>query len=184
VTDSLPSSTWRATSASSSERSWPLLEVRHLFDRESVQGAEWRVLERVFELVRRKIEPEYENPWDAALAAYLLFLMSGDVALASVAADAVLECPNCWWSRKVAEIKEAFHQFGSSAHNIYEWTSGARTVSAKSAVTGQSRFAGIGSGSLPPQVQLPWLVRGQQQDLFKNQEAKTHTVVLSEWGIT
>ena len=136
-------------------------------------------MERVLELVRREIDPEYENPWDAALSAYLLFLMSCNVALASVAADAVLECPNCWWSRKIAEKKEAFYQVGSTAHNIYRWPSGARTVAANSAVTGQSRFAGIGSGSLPPRVELPRLVYGHQQDMFKNQEATTHKILLS-----
>jgi len=159
-------------------------EVRQLFDAKSVPEAVWRVFERALELVGRNIDPEYENPWDAALAAYLLFLMAGDVTLGSVAAAAVLKCPNCWWSRKVAETKKAFYQFHSTAHNVYEWPEGARTVSANSVSTGQSRFAGIGSGGVPPRVRLPWLVYGREQDLFRNHEAMTARYVHSAWEIT
>jgi len=72
-------------------------------------SAEYReaVLTRLDQVCRRKIEERYENPWDAALATYLWVLLNTDTQRADNGVNRVRSCPNCWWSKKLAdEAKE------------------------------------------------------------------------------
>jgi hypothetical protein len=61
------------------------------------------VAERFNQVIEREIDPSYENPWDVAMAAYLLVLEKVDRGQAANCADRVLNCPNLWWSQKVAD---------------------------------------------------------------------------------
>jgi len=57
------------------------------------------VLARLLELSREPIRPEYENPYDAAMTAYLVALEATEKAeLVAAAAEAVSKAPNCWWA--------------------------------------------------------------------------------------
>jgi hypothetical protein len=69
------------------------------------------VFRRVLDLSRRPIQSEFENPFDAALAAYLIALDTEDPGMAAIAAETVWKAPNCWWAaehsaRLLAEAKE------------------------------------------------------------------------------
>lgn len=61
-----------------------------------------QILNRVFELSRQQVDPRYENPWDTALAVYVLLLSWKDESLAKIAAEEVIHIPQCWWAMKVS----------------------------------------------------------------------------------
>jgi hypothetical protein len=61
------------------------------------------VAERFNQVIDRATDPSYENPWDVAIAAYLLVLHEVDRRQAANCAERALNCPNCWWSTKVAD---------------------------------------------------------------------------------
>jgi hypothetical protein len=67
---------------------------------------------QAFTVAKWPVDGGYENPWDTALAAYLWALEEADHSLAVVVAEAVIACPCCWWSRKLAKnvrsIRPAF----------------------------------------------------------------------------
>lgn len=60
------------------------------------------VLRQVWALTRQGIDTRYENPWDTALAVYLLLMSVQDLALAQIAAREVMHAPQCWWALKMA----------------------------------------------------------------------------------
>lgn len=74
------------------------------------EGNRRSIFDRLIDLAERPIDPACENPWDMALAAYLFLLSTADGDLASKAADVVLGCSNCWWSRKLAEWVNSAHR--------------------------------------------------------------------------
>lgn len=57
----------------------------------------------VSKLSRQRIDIRYENPLDTALAVYLWTLWSTHPELARVAAEAVAQAPNCFWSARLSE---------------------------------------------------------------------------------
>jgi hypothetical protein len=61
------------------------------------------IAERFNEVVDRETDPSYENPWDVAMAAYLLVLDQVDPGQAAVCAGRARICPNGWWSTKMAD---------------------------------------------------------------------------------
>lgn len=61
-----------------------------------------RIAERVLELLRRRVDVRYENPWDAAIAAYLLALCTSKPELAELVAANVLQASQLWWATKIA----------------------------------------------------------------------------------
>jgi|SRR5882724_8260423 len=70
----------------------------------ATSGAEGKnaLFHRIQELVKRKVDPDRENPWDIPLAAYLWTLFQVDADLAPTAAAAVLQAQDCWWAKKLA----------------------------------------------------------------------------------
>jgi hypothetical protein len=58
---------------------------------------------RVARLAGQATDVRYEHPGDAALAAYLWLIALAFPDAARAAAAGVLERPNLWWARKVAE---------------------------------------------------------------------------------
>src|SRR6516165_5266378 len=74
-------------------------EFRKLLGLLSAPDARARVMDRLLKVVAREIEPAYENPWDTALTAYLYLIWRTDEGQALVAANGILFCANCWWSR-------------------------------------------------------------------------------------
>ncbi len=61
-----------------------------------------RILSRAWKLSRYKVDLRYENQWDTALAVYVWLISRKDFALARIAADAVIEAPQCWWAAKIS----------------------------------------------------------------------------------
>jgi hypothetical protein len=57
--------------------------------------------QRILEVSRRPVDPEFENPWDIALSAYLWALNQQDPSLALAAAEAVVQTEDCWWAKKI-----------------------------------------------------------------------------------
>jgi hypothetical protein len=71
-------------------------------------GVTLEVLRRVQELADSPIEADYEHPADGAMAAYLWLLSNQDTEASERAAQMILDCKQCWWSRKMAErVREA-----------------------------------------------------------------------------
>jgi hypothetical protein len=67
-------------------------------------GADRSLLaDRFNQLAARETDPEYENPWDVALAAYLLVLEQVDPNQAALCAERASIGSNGWWSRKIAD---------------------------------------------------------------------------------
>ena len=60
------------------------------------------VLVRLIELSRKPIRTQYENPFDSAMAAYLVAVDAVDPEVAAAAAEAVSKTPNCWWASQVS----------------------------------------------------------------------------------
>ncbi len=57
------------------------------------------IAERFNQVAARATDPAYENPWDVALAAYLLVLDRVDPGQAALCAERVSMSSNGWWSR-------------------------------------------------------------------------------------
>lgn len=93
-------------------------EFRNLLVSPSAPDARARVLERLLEVAAREIDPAYENPWDAALAAYLYRIWRTDKSQALIAANRVLSCANCWWSQKLAQELVASAPWNTSQNSI------------------------------------------------------------------
>ena len=73
------------------------------------------VLVRIVELSRKPIRTQYENPFDSAMAAYLIAVDGVDPEVAAVAAEAVSKAPNCWWASQVStgiEISARLRRLG------------------------------------------------------------------------
>jgi hypothetical protein len=79
-------------------------------------GADRTIYDRLKMLVTRPTDPKIENPYDAALAAYVRLLDTFDSAFVSAATRDVATCPNCNWARVVAEELES--RDGSSVANL------------------------------------------------------------------
>jgi hypothetical protein len=60
------------------------------------------IFERISNLTNMSIDPRYESPWDAALAAYLIVLQSVDRYSALLAANIVSRAPQTWWAGKIS----------------------------------------------------------------------------------
>jgi len=78
-------------------------EIRQLAVAMSSPEVRASVLVRVTELAGKDFDPDYENPWDSALAAYLWLLSRTDAEGAALAAARIGTCFRCWWANKVAE---------------------------------------------------------------------------------
>jgi hypothetical protein len=70
------------------------------------------IISRIQAISETDIDHRYENPWDVALAAYLLALRIADPALAPLAAEVVLSVPLTWWARHFAlsVLEESDHR--------------------------------------------------------------------------
>ncbi|HTV91548.1 MAG TPA: hypothetical protein VMG98_02400 [Verrucomicrobiae bacterium] len=60
------------------------------------------VYERVVALSKVSSDPDYENPLDVALAAYLRILLYSSPALAINAARVIADTPRIWWAEHLA----------------------------------------------------------------------------------
>ncbi|MFI5455642.1 MAG: hypothetical protein ACHRXM_09340 [Isosphaerales bacterium] len=95
-------------------------ETRGLLIHLTAPSARRIVLERLRAVTVRDIDPEYENPWDVALATYLWVLWTTDASLAALGREHVLSSRNCWWSRKLAEsLSQAIPSTSAHACTTY-----------------------------------------------------------------
>jgi hypothetical protein len=65
---------------------------------------------RISKLSRQRVDIRYENPFDTAFATYLWALQSVHPPLARIAAEGIVQAPNCFWSSRLAEsiLRETF----------------------------------------------------------------------------
>jgi hypothetical protein len=73
------------------------------------------VFRRTMDLVMSPAEAEFEHPADAAIAAYIWLISNQDQKYAEIAAETVLDCPQFWWARKVADEIRSASRFHSNA---------------------------------------------------------------------
>jgi hypothetical protein len=60
------------------------------------------VYRRLLELLEMNDQPDYAHPYDPALAGYLYVLNRSDPALADMAARRILQTPQLWWAKRLA----------------------------------------------------------------------------------
>jgi hypothetical protein len=90
-------------------------EVQALAHAMKSKPVELDVFKRVLDLAGGPVEGDYEHPADAAMAAYVWLLGLGDSEYSEIAAATVLDCKQCWWSRKSAEQVRKATRFHSRA---------------------------------------------------------------------
>jgi hypothetical protein len=61
------------------------------------------VFQRIQLLLEENEQPEFMHPYDAALAGYLHVLSRVDIPLTHKAIEAILQTPQLWWSRRLAQ---------------------------------------------------------------------------------
>ena len=74
------------------------------------------IVERFLWTVRLAPDPRYENPYDAALAAYFLVIHQRDPKIASALRSTLREARNTFWARRMAD---ALPDPQSKAQNTY-----------------------------------------------------------------
>ena len=73
-------------------------------DAKSDEAVKRLVFGRVLVLSVSDFDNRHENPFDAALAAYVYILSKVDTKFAAIASDFVLYAKNVWWAPRVAEV--------------------------------------------------------------------------------
>src|ERR1700687_457382 len=72
------------------------------------------VVSRVMSLAERSVDERYENPHDTSLCIYLWALQTRRPDLARIAAGAIREARNCWWSSELASQVVGRNQGGNT----------------------------------------------------------------------
>lgn len=75
--------------------------VRALETHLDLEANHQAVFHRILELARRPFDRGFRHPWDSALATYA-FVMVPCPPLARLAANVLLQTPNCSWARQMA----------------------------------------------------------------------------------
>jgi hypothetical protein len=86
----------------------------------------WLVFKRTVDLSQQEIDPQYENPWDTALAVYLWALSMVNLEVAQTAAGFVINTENGWWAKKFANTllqKTKYINVVNSEKNITQFSS-------------------------------------------------------------
>ena len=85
-----------------------------------------RILSRIEKLLSDNPKPEFAHPHDSALTGYLYALNQVNSDLAQTAIEKILQTPNLWWARRLAEhiqvediqgLKESFSWRSDSDDN-------------------------------------------------------------------
>jgi hypothetical protein len=84
--------------------------VRQLRSEIQSQDLAHELVIRISKLSHQRVDVRYENPFDTAFATYLWVLQSVHPELARVAAEGIVQAPNCFWSSSLAEslLREPF----------------------------------------------------------------------------
>ncbi len=61
-----------------------------------------KIFVHIIELSSQQVDPRYENVWDTPLAIYVWLINQRDFELGRIAAEAVVNAPQCWWAWKAA----------------------------------------------------------------------------------
>jgi len=96
--------------------------VRQLRSEIQSQDLARELVIRISKLSRQRVDVRYENPFDTAFATYLWALQSVHPELARVAAEGIVQAPNCFWSSRLAEslLREPFTVGSGSTVNERE----------------------------------------------------------------
>lgn len=121
---------------------------------ESVRGAQGRdlVIARLEELARKPIDFKYENPYDAAMTAYLTALSQVErPELLEDVVEAVLKTPNCWWAREISTRLQADIARRRAANGLMETgaVSGRQAMRLGNSGMTMSSTCGLATGQEP-----------------------------------
>jgi len=83
-------------------------------------GASEAILDRIRLLAGLRVDPRYENPKDAALAAYCWGLTKANREYGRVAAEIIAEAPQTWWAREVSGfvLHDEFQSSGATSETF------------------------------------------------------------------
>jgi len=91
-----------------------------------------KVILRVVELSQKETDPNYENPWDTALAVFLWAVNQKYPDLATALAKIVMRAPECWWVWKMARIvgleKQVYSNAGQRDYKLFSSESALPTL--------------------------------------------------------
>jgi hypothetical protein len=148
-------------------------EAKELVRAMQTPEASQSVYQRAWSITQRSVDQDFENPWDTALACYLWALNEADF-LADAIAGLVLECPGCWWSRKLAEQIQSRPRTSTDSGNFWvrytsiphcNWSSG--TFWTLREMSKLARYAEYGKG-----------IRIRATGLFQNRDTANNRVAL------
>ncbi len=82
-------------------------------------SAAYAILSRVLRLSKLSIDSRYENPFDTAVAVYLVILARAKPELAEIAATHAYHLQNSWWARKTAAqvLEESTYNSGAGSYS-------------------------------------------------------------------
>jgi hypothetical protein len=159
-------------------------EVRALSSATQSDQVTIAVFERLLTLAGSPTEAGYEHPADAAMAAYLWLLSTKDRDYSEIAAETVLGCGQCWWSRKMAEQVRKVSRFRSGAGMAravlpigevgVDYSAHIRGTSFAVPVIVQvlARATRAAPEGRPQEIAVYPLEREERADLFKNHETR------------
>jgi hypothetical protein len=159
-------------------------EVKTLLEAMKTEpGRTPEVLRRLLELADSSVEEDSEHPADVAMATYLWLLSLKDSEMSEIGAEAILECKQCWWSRKMAERVRKATRFHSQA-SLVSSTLPAGTLAVDFTahdragvvtVSTWAQIAGRGVRAVPTggAVVLYPVEAAKVSDLLRNSEART-----------
>jgi hypothetical protein len=91
--------------------------LEHSHDRQRL------ILDRILELSKRTSDIRYRHPWDITLAIHLWLLSRSNLAAAAIAAEVILQTPQCWWASRLASPIVLDRQSQSGAKDQTDHTS-------------------------------------------------------------
>lgn len=78
------------------------------------------VLARIYTLASLETDPQYEHPYDTAMAAYLFALEITGSQYSAQAADVLTSVSTLWWAAKIADQVLANNEQRSQTTDVYE----------------------------------------------------------------
>jgi hypothetical protein len=129
-------------------------QVRQLGEALDSPKALGDLFNRLLEVMGREFDTRYENPWDVALATYLLLLSTRSTTLTLLAAAKIKECPQGWWARKLADRVGPSPPVPSDAGVTREIITGQEPLVATTIDTVESGFSVLGIRPQPGSMQV------------------------------
>ena len=161
--------------------------VRYFLDRIQDIALINMLLLRALELSRQRVDPRYENPWDAAITVYMFLLNQNSFQMAKTVASAVDQTPRLWWARQYSDrlLKETL--FKSNSGQLVHTSTFGGAGQPELLLTNKSSESFVEAGftgitlqgvcfsatqvQLPSFTEIPWSPMGQVQKYNNKNEA-------------